>query len=417
MSLEELIERDVLTVVKLKDGMSYTDISELLCAYDRVQVFRSIGKLCGSGALRVTEKGFVAQEDEGLSGDGRTDRVTGVAREADPDEKVERAAAELVEEPRSLLERASEPDTLRVATEVSSWDFKSLADEAKPVEGLQGAQPIEDGGDVIQAGTVLTSTPIAALGLDDDFVEMAHGRRLYTVFELVRSLDSLQMSVKPKALACVVRRLVDLSGEPPLKLKDDQIKNLQHFALSACFYFDWFGVLCTSLSKNASEEEIKKFIKSGGLARNHQRKFYLQEFTKNYPSNSVSVAAKLRAELSGKRYPVNGDAFDICMVPTVHEWFESGECEDNEEALKLGMELLEGRIQVEHACYGFLRDKFNRIYSRKKAGEMVGSIHVVDETVFLTAAKRFAEDEPTARFDAENRKLYCVAVPRGRAGK
>lgn len=264
---------------------------------------------------------------------------------------------------------------------------------------------------------MLTSTPLAALGFEDDFVEIAHGRRLYTVFEVVRSLDSLQMTVRPKVLACVVRRLIDLSGEPPLRLKGDQIKSLQHFALSACFYFDWFGVLCTSLSKNMSEEEVKKFIKSGGLARNHQRKFYLQEFTKNYPSNSVSVVAKLRAELSGKRYPVNGDAFDICMVPTVHEWFESGECENDEEALRLGMELLEGRPQTEYACYGFLRDKFNRIYSRKKAGETVGPIHVVDEPVFLAAAKKFAEDEPAARFDAESRRLYCAVVPRREVGK
>ena len=421
MSLEELIERDVLTVVKLRDGMSYTDISEMLCAYDREQVFHSIGKLCGSGALRVTEKGFVAQEGDDLSGDGRADCVTGAARQSD--EVAERVAGELAEKPKPVLERASEPDALRAATEVLSWDFKSMADETRPAEESQNAQSIEDEREVsqvdavIQAGTVLTSTPLAALGFEADFVEMAHGRRLYTVFELVRSLDSLQMSVKPKALACVVRRLVDLSGDPPLKLKDDQVKSLKHFALSACFYFDWFGVLCTSLPKNTSEEEIKKFIKSGGLARNHQRKFYLQEFTKNYPSNSVSVAAKLRAELSGKRYPVNGDAFDICMVPTVCEWFESGECEDDEEALKLGMELLESRIQVEHACYGFLRDKFNRIHSRKKAGERVGSIHVVDGPVFLTAAKRFAEDEPAARFDVEGRKLYCAAVPRGRAGK
>ncbi|MFR1168022.1 MAG: hypothetical protein ACLSDQ_10795 [Adlercreutzia equolifaciens] len=39
MSLEEMIARDVLTLVKLKDGMSYTDISEMLRAYDCEQVF------------------------------------------------------------------------------------------------------------------------------------------------------------------------------------------------------------------------------------------------------------------------------------------------------------------------------------------------------------------------------------------
>lgn len=415
MSLEDLIERDVLTVVKLKDGMSYTDIFEMLRAYDCDQVFRAIGDLKESGALCVTEKGFVVQEDEGPLGDEPADHPEEAARK--PAEKADQVAVELVEKPKPLLERMGDSEALRVATEASSLRFKSLADEAKPAEESESVQSAEDEKSAIQVGTVLTSTPLAALGFEDDFVEIAHGRRLYTVFEVVRSLDSLQMTVRPKVLACVVRRLIDLSGEPPLRLKGDQIKSLQHFALSACFYFDWFGVLCTSLSKNTSEEEVKKFIKSGGLARNHQRKFYLQEFTKNYPSNSVSVVAKLRAELSGKRYPVNGDAFDICMVPTVHEWFESGECENDEEALRLSMELLEGRPQTEYACYGFLRDKFNRIYSRKKAGETVGPIHVVDEPVFLAAAKKFAEDEPAARFDAESRRLYCAVVPRREAGK
>lgn len=415
MSLEDLIERDVLTVVKLKDGMSYTDIFEMLRAYDCDQVFRAIGDLKESGALCVTEKGFVAQEDEDPLGDEPADHPEEAARK--PVEKADQVAVELVEKPKPLLERMGDSEALRVATEASSLSFKSLADEAKPAEESESVQSAEDEKSAIQVGTVLTSTPLAALGLEDDFVEIAHGRRLYTVFEVVRSLDSLQMTVRPKMLACVVRKLIDLSGEPPLKLKGDQIKSLQHFALSACFYFDWFGVLCTSLSKNTSEEEVKKFIKSGGLARSHQRKFCLQEFTKNYPSNSVSVAAKLRAELSEKRYPVNGDAFDICMVPTVHEWFESGECENDEEALRLGVELLEGRPQAEYACYGFLRDKFNRIYSRKKAGETVGPIHVVDEPVFLAAAKKFAEDEPAARFDAESRRLYCAVVPRREAGK
>ena len=415
MSLEDLIERDVLTVVKLKDGMSYTDIFEMLRAYDCDQVFRAIGDLKESGALCVTEKGFVVQEDESPLGDEPADHPEEAARK--PVEKADQVAVELVEKPKPLLERMGDSEALRVATEASSLSFKSLADEAKPAEESESVQSAEDEKSAIQVGTVLTSTPLAALGFEDDFVEIAHGRRLYTVFEVVRSLDSLQMTVRPKVLACVVRRLIDLSGEPPLRLRGDQIKSLQHFALSACFYFDWFGVLCTSLSKNMSEEEVKKFIKSGGLARNHQRKFYLQELTKNYPSNSVSVVAKLRAELSGKRYPVNGDAFDICMVPTVHEWFESGECENDEEALRLGMELLEGRPQTEYACYGFLRDKFNRIYSRKKAGETVGPIHVVDEPVFLAAAKKFAEDEPAARFDAESRRLYCAVAPRREAGK
>ena len=83
----------------------------------------------------------------------------------------------------------------------------------------------------------------------------------------------------------------------------------------------------------------------------------------------------------------------------------------------MGVELIESRIQVEHACYGFLRDKYKRIYARIKVGETVGPIHVVDEPVFLTAAKRFAEEEPTARFDEESRRLYCAAAANKRAGK
>lgn len=415
MSLEEMIARDVLTVVTLKDGMSYTDISEMLRAYDREQVFRVVGKLNDDGVLRVTEKGFVAQTGEAPSGDDAVGCSEGAARELA--EKPEEAAERLVEKPKVLLERTSDLGALHIGREVPSRGFEASTDKPKPVKESAAGRLADGEKEGIRAGTVLTSTPLASLSLEEGFVEMAHGRRLYTVFELVRSLDSLQMTVRPDSLARVVKRLVELSGEPPLNLKDDQMRSLRDFAFSACFYFDWFGVLCTSLSRDANEEEIERFIKGGGLARNHHRKFYLREFTKSYPANSISVATKLRADLSGKRYPVNGDAFDIFMVPTVCEWFESGECENDEEALQLGMELIESRIQVEYACYGFLRDKYKRIYARIKVGETVGPIHVVDEPVFMTAAKRFAEDEPTARFDAESRRLYCAAALNGRARK
>lgn len=413
MSLEEMIARDVLTVVKLKDGMSYTDISEMLRAYDREQVFRVVGKLNDDGDLRVTEKGFVAQTGEAPLGDDVVGCSEGAVRESA--ERPEKAAEKLVEKSKVLLERASDPGALHIEGEMPSRDSEAAADKPNPVRESAAGRLADGKKEGIQAGTVLTSTPLASLSLEEDFAEMAHGRRLYTVFELVRSLDSLQMTVRPGSLARAVKRLVELSGEPPLKLKGDQMKSLRDFALSACFYFDWFGVLCTSLSRDADEEEIERFIKGGGLARSHQRKFNLREFTKSYPANSISVATKLRADLNGKRYPVNGDAFDIFMVPTVCEWFESGECENDEEALQLGMELIESRKQVEHACYGFLRDKYKRIYARIKVGETVGPIHVVDEPVFMAAAKRFAEDEPTARFDAESRRLYCAAAVNRRA--
>ncbi len=415
MSLEEMIARDVLTLVKLKDGMSYTDISEMLRAYDCEQVFRAIGSLSDSGSLLVTEKGFVARAEGTPPEDGIAERSEETARKSV--EKPERAVGDPAEKPKVLLERAGDSHALYAATKEPPRNLGDSIDKTKPAEELEDDRPVGGKRDGIQVGTVLTSTPLASLGLEDDFVEMAHGRRLYTVFELVRSLDSLQMTVRLGVLACVVSRLVELSGEPPLKLNADQVKSLQSFALSACFYFDWFGVLCTSLSKDASLEEIERFIRNGGLARSHQRKFYLREFTKDFPPDSVSAAAKLRADLNGRRYPVNGDAFDIFMVPAMREWFESGECENDEEALQLGVELIESRIQVERACYGFLRDKYKRIYARKKVGETVGPIHVVDEPVFLTAAKRFAEEEPTARFDEESRRLYCAAAANKRAGK
>ena len=388
MGLQEMIERDVLTVVSLGAGMSYSEVCEMLGAYDRMAVIGAVNRLNASGSIRLADSGFVLGSSDAVGDDSEVG--------SDP------------------IGELSEGSFVPANDEVALPELESEVDKEEGGDTLhEGASLAAEVGDacerrqsVLLPGTVLNSTSIELLGLEDEAMEAVRTLKIQTVFELVHSLGDLLEVLRPKAVARVIKRLVGLSGEPAVALDDAQIRSLEDYALSSCFFFDWFGVLCTRLSPKMDVDEIKAFIKEGGLSRKCRSKFDLAKFEKGRPDDVVAVVSTLRAALARFLYPLNGNSLNILMVPVVQEWFDNGECESQQEALEMALEYVTTRPQTESACFGYLRDKFERIRQRAEAGEKVGPLGVANTSCFTKAAERLEQCDSYVNFDSQNRRLY-----------
>lgn len=402
MSLEELVERDIVMVLGLWPGLSYFQVVEQLGAYDASLVVQGINSLCKSGRIRMTDEGLVAVQKPIDAEKPATSAVREVLSAA----KVS-AVAEERKPAQSAREipgiRASKSASAPVSAASRSMPLSQGAHRSPAVSSK--AVVVHDPGvpSTVLAGTVLASSSVEMLGFEGPAVVAMLEKGMSTVADLVGSLGVLRELLPEEALKKVVAKLVKLSGQPALKLERSQVESLKRCASSQCFYFDWLGVLCTELPQDASAKDVLRLAESEGLAvskHGAQSSSAIQG-----SAESVEVAKALRAALGLKRLSVKEDSFDVFMVPTVEEWFETGECESKEEALESGLDLVLKSSQTTLACYGVLRDFFYDAKLKDRAKKGAVEERFVGEACFVVAAKDLAKDDPAATFDVRQGKI------------
>lgn len=393
MSIEDLVDRDIAMVLRLWPGMSYSEVVEKLGAYDAALVIQRVNALCKKGQISVTANGFVGAEKP-----CEPSKV--------PSTKDAQASPVVPEAKKVSRDTGKEPagQSPSATTRASSAPREMQHFAKAPLKAVSLHSPANSS--TVLAGTILATTPVELLGFEGPATVAMLGKGLRTIADLVKSFGTLQETLPPRAMAKVVAKLVKLSGNPALKLEKSQTDCLEAVASSACFYFDWLDVLCTEIPRDATEADVLQLIEKGSLAAPVAQKCDVRQlFGGRNSEKSVEVVLSLRTALGFKHLPIKGDSFDAFMVPTVSEWFETGECENDEEALEAGLNLVLSSPQTELACYGVLRDGFYEEKIGGSAGKNAPSERFVSEPVFVAAAKKLAKDDPAATFDIRRGKV------------
>lgn len=424
------VSQDVVWAVQEGIGCSYSGLHEALRVYSSAAITSAVNALFDCGALKQGDRGFriaSAQErassyfpsDENSvsaadlstspgsasnSADGSFD--SGVCESSEPDlvhAFVESPDDDLRRNPQDDFdEEISYEERERTVSCVSEFNVGVPEDSEEPEDSFES-----------NAGSILAMTPITLLGLPDHLIRDLHALGIEVMYQLVERLWRLEGGagrdgIGKDRLALVLKRMVDLSGEPPVKLSTDDKHQLSILSGSNLMYFDWFGVLCTNLSKDLDERDIRERLFNDSFNIRHDEAFSFAEFSSIFLSDSIAADKKLFDHFSRNGYPVNGDAFHVIMLPTVEELFDEGAYELPNELVHDCLKRFTSLETTENACFGLLRDKF---FNLKDKTDGLGSserIRVGSDMCFARAARRLAECEPSCKFDEENLTLQCV---------
>lgn len=399
-------EQDVVWAIQEGVASSYSELHALLRVYPAACIASAVNSLLDEGALRLGTEGFEIPpaEERDSARSPRSADACGIA----------------TQEPSTACAGAEEGESeepLDAASSIDAEDSVDLKDHEDPqhLEDSEDPEDVEKPESLFEAskGSILAMTPVAFLGFPDHLLRDLRAQGIESVFQLVERVPKLGAVIGKDRLALVLKRLSDLSGDPPVKLSTDDRHQLSVLSGSNLMYFDWFGVLCSDISPELDEHEIRERLDDDSYNTRYEDTFSFAAFRSVYQPTSVDADQKL-FELFGKRgYPVNGDAFHIIMLPTVEELVdESGYDDPNELAHELLVTFVD-RQTTENACFGLLRDRFLSLKARTDGLGSSERIQVGTDECFARAARRLSELEPSCHFDEDRLALQCL--PNGKS--
>ena len=434
-AMRDRVSEDIVWAVREGIAHSYSELHTLLRVYPAARIAAAVNALCDSGALRLDDTGF-----EIPSAADRLD-ATGTVEKADSDGKAPVSASaatavapndETVRVPKPAIapvvvdeaaQGLSSENVASSATKAEADVGSSIDTHAAVVPGPDSMQEEEEETDVAgsiqeeesaatllseSVGSIMTLTPIAFLGFPDHLLRDLHAIGVRAVYELVQRLGSLAPQIGKDRLAFLLKRLSELAGPPPVPLSADDKHQLSILSGSNLIYFDWFGVMCTNLSPELSESEIRERLDEDSFNVAYDEAFSFAEFSKIYQQESLVADQKLFEHFTRQGYPVNGDAFHVIMLPTVEEMVDCGAYDSPGELVHEFLNEFTGRKTTENACFGLLRDKFLALKERTDGLGSSERISIGSDLCFSHAAARLAALEPYCIFDEENLTLQCV---------
>lgn len=424
------VSQDVVWAVQEGIGRSYSELHEILRVYSAAAITSAVNALFDSGVLKLSDRGFlILPAQERVSGCSPSNQQSvfavdmpqsansvpsSVENSSDAD-ACEPAQSDLTDpspesqddEPESCLQDSPDED---ISCEEEDAGIHRASESG---EGDLGEIEEPDSSIDLNAGSILAMSPISLLGLPDHLIRDLHSLGIEVMYQLVERLWRLEGGagkdgIGKDRLALVIKRMVDLSGEPPVKLSTDDKHQLSILSGSNLMYFDWFGVLCTNLSKDLDERDIRERLYNDSFNVRHDEAFSFAEFSSIFLSESIAADKKLFDHFSRNGYPVNGDAFHVIMLPTVEELFDEGAYELPSELVHDCLKRFTSLETTENACFGLLRDQFLNLKEKTDGLGSSERIQVGSDMCFARAARRLAECERSCKFDEENLTLQCV---------
>lgn len=388
--IDERLERDIQLIVQVNPPRSYSEFCEALIVYDGARVIEVVNKLVQAGKLEMTEQGFRAT---GVNGSAH---VECVEQDEPFDPGMNDSAGRVME---SSSAPARPPQAAQEVAKVGVPSAAMACTSAAP------AEPERNMEESYKPGTILASTPICALGLERELLVVTNRMGIYAVSDLLVVLRKLLGHLGRASLALAMEVLVRLSGAPAVKLLEEDQELLCRVSNSTAFYFDSFGVLCTSLPEGSTAAQISEYIKSGGLNPQEIARPSLEAQEKKFPQEVVQAVRSLRKALTKLGYPVGGDSFSMIMLKALEVDYSFGECETREECEKRGLEFLLQCPQLVDACFGQLRDEVVRMKETDKDFAKKGVLELPQGRCFAEAADRLCQYVPQVTFEATRDEL------------
>lgn len=432
------LTEDIVWAVQQSIAKSYSELHAALRVYSATSIAASVNELLDRGALRLGSEGFEipsAQEQCEVREAYSTQVETAESSEVPVTECIEAkstggsAEAQQPEtpfpdahegsnaKPASLVRHDADERSASIDDRESEKKSESIvqAEEEKGIDQIPIAEEEEEEEEEEERtllgeskGSIMTFTQISFLEFPAHIERDLENQGIEAVYQLIQKLSKLTDVLGKDRLAHVLKRLSELSGVPPVNLSEDDRRQLCILSGSSLFYFDWFGVLCSNLSPELDEHEIRERLEDASYNAAYNEPFSFAEFRSVYQETSIAAEQKLFDSFNRKGYPVNGDAFHILMLPSVEEMVDEGAYEDPNELAHDFLKELTGRKTSDNACFGTLRDTFLSLQKRTDGFGSSERIPVVGDECFIRAARRLAELEPCCSFDEDELTLQCL---------
>lgn len=405
------LEQDVLWAIDEKVAVSYAALHRTLRMYGPLEIVETVNSLHDQGLIQQGAGGFEracsSELDAGWlpTSAEASNAPSAQAGASSGLSAVVGAANE--EEPSGLSGNSSDSDEGEGDQIESSreGDAASAAEEDTCVI----SEPIS----AISEGTVMMYTPAAALEFPDHVQSDLEKLGIEWVCDLVKDMPRVVAKLGRDRASLLIEKLRDLSGEPPARLSTDDVNQLCLLSQSKLFYFDWLGVLCTVVDRSLSRDDIRTQIDDGRLDMSVQEEFSFSEYAKTCSDKSLEADRLLCSQLEKRRYSLNANAFHVIMLPILEEQFDMGEYDDAREAVHGNLNWVTKLFTTENACFGKLRDDFQRL---KKESDGLGTskrIAVGSDDCFISAAEKLASIEPCCEFVLHDLALKCLSDSQG----
>lgn len=403
------LEQDVLWAIDEKVAVSYAALHRTLRMYGPLEIVETVNNLHDQGLIRQGADGFerarYSESDAGRLPTSAEARNAPSAQAETSSELSAIAGAVNEKEPSGLPGDSSDSDEGAQIEHSREGDAVSDAEE----DACVTPGPIS----AISEGTIMMYTPVAALEFPDHVQSDLEKLGIEWVCDLVKDMPRVVAKLGRDRASLLIEKLRDLSGEPPAHLSTDDVNQLCLLSQSKLFYFDWLGVLCTVVDRSLSRNDIRTQIDDGRLDMSAQGEFSFSEYAKTCSDKSLEADRLLCSQLEKRRYSLNTNAFHVIMLPVLEEQFDMGEYDDAREAVHGNLNWVTKLSMTENACFGKLRDDFQRL---KKESDGLGTskrIAVGSDDCFISAAEKLASIEPCCEFVLHDLVLKCLSDSQG----
>lgn len=406
------LQEDIVWAVQEGVGASYSRLHACLRVYSAASISDAINNLCDEGVLVLGDFGFeVAPFEKRSSGESEVSQID-VSEPKESSLEGDEAAEENTPDDNGVID-----DRVCVieGTELSASEENPLADSADSSSEFADDAIPEPINPLYEAskGSITTMTPVSFLDLPDHILQTLKSSGIDFVYQLVERLHGLGKVLGKDRLAQVICELVSVSGEPPVNLSVSDKRQLSILSGSKLFYFDWFGLLCSSLSEELDQRDVFERLSDGSFNSKVDGTFSFAEFSRDFQDDSVEANRLLLGHFRSNGYPINGDAFNIIMLPTVEEMVDEGAYERVEELVHKFLMHFAKADSTEKACFGQMRDEFLVLKERCDGLGSSERIRVRCEDAFVHAARKLDELEPCCRFDEDQLTLQCLPEWKG----
>ena len=401
------LEQDVLWAIDEKVAVSYAALHRTLRMYGPLEIVETVNNLHDQGLIQQGADGFerarTSESDAGQS-------LASVEARNAPS-----AQAGMPSGLSAVVGTASEKGVSEFSGDSSDSDEDDrIAGERDTVSVVEeDACGASESLLAISEGTVMMYTPVAALEFPGHVQSDLEKLGIEWVCDLVKDMPQVVSKLGRDRASLLIERLRNLSGEPPAHLSTDDVNQLCLLSQSKLFYFDWLGVLCTVVDRSLSRNDIRTQIDDGRLDMSAQGEFSFSEYAKTCSDKSLEADRLLCSQLEKRRYSLNTNAFHVIMLPVLEEQFDMGEYDDAREAVHGNLNWVTTLSTTENACFGKLRDDFQRL---KKESDGLGTskrIAVGSDDCFISAAEKLASIEPCCEFVLHDLVLKCLSDSQG----